>query len=192
MARQYETVVGPTQKVEQVGEAEVKREVPLAQAEKLPPLKQHYETDFKEGRGTLIMMESFNQDITFPDGKIVRIEYARHLNYAARSIFLAIYIPADTRAVAICEYVKDHIDDYTRSDLDIEMGGSGSEPERSSDLIFTGRVFVYHEGHIPLADRGALDAAYREKNLRLQFRSTDYVLAAMQGKKQATAASASS
>ena len=48
---------------------------------------------------------------------------------------------------------------------------------KSSDLVFTGRIYIYYETALTLAQLGELDSTFRKNNTSPEFRSNAYALA---------------
>ena len=55
------------------------------------------------------------------------------------------------------------------------LGESGIT--KSEDLIFSGRIFIYHESDLSLEQIGALAALYKSKGIDVKFRSHEYAVA---------------
>jgi hypothetical protein len=60
-------------------------------------------------------------------------------------------------------------------------GGVVGQMTNQDDLVFTGRIYIYHEGELSIEQRADLIRLYRSKQLDVQFRGTDYML--LKGKK---------
>lgn len=143
----------------------------------LPPLKRHFIQDFKGGVGEIAIEAIFNQEIEFPDGVKVEIAYNQQFRFSAHAKFLVLYIPHCGRTSNVAQYVADNIKEYVLTgEVGIAVGGVGAEETKADDLMFTGKVFVYHQDSLTLPQRGELDTFYRERGLVLQLRSSDYVL----------------
>lgn len=154
---------------------------PARPAKDMPPLKDHFLSDFKNGAGSVVIEAMLHQDIEFPDGLKVQILYNQEFRFDVHAKFLSVYIPPCARTASITQYVADNIKGYLETgDLGFAVGGVGSEETKADELVFTGKVFVYHEDSLTLAQRGELDAYYRKCGLILQLRSREYVLSCLE------------
>lgn len=152
------------------------------------PLNDHFLNDFKDGAGGVIIAVNLYQDIEFPDGLKVQIFYNQELNFAAHAKFLVVYVPRCNRTIGVARYVADNVKDYFHTgDLGFAIGGVGTEETKADNLVFTGKVFIYHEDSLPLSQRGDLDTYYLERGLVLQLRSSEYVLSCSEAAKASDA-----
>ena len=142
----------------------------------LPPLKDHFMNDFDNGKDAVAIQCNAKQTIQFPDASF-EIEYLQQLRFGAHAKFLVFYLPACGRTVSIAHFLAENIDDYLEShDLTMGVGGVGLVETREDNLVFTRKVFIYHEDVLTLSEQGQVDNIFREHSLVLQLRSTDYVL----------------
>jgi hypothetical protein len=142
----------------------------------MPPLKSHFSNDFKGGVGEVAIEAAFNQEIEFPDGVKIETTYNQELRFSSHAKFLVLYIPHCGRAISVAQHVAININDYLKTgEIGFAVGGVGAEETTADDLVFTGKVFIYHEDSLTLSQRGELDTFYRERGLVLQLRSSDYV-----------------
>lgn len=44
------------------------------------------------------------------------------------------------------------------------------------DLVFTGRIYLYHEADLSIQQRASLIQMYRARHLDVQFRGSDYLI----------------
>lgn len=143
----------------------------------MPPLKNHFFSDFKGVAGEVAVGVAFNQEIEFPDGLKLEILYNQEFRFSSHAKFLVLYVPHCGRTISVAQYIADNIKTYIQTgESTFAVGGGGNEETKADDLVFTGKVFVYHEDSLTLPQRGELDSYYRERGLVLQLRSSDYVL----------------
>ena len=59
-----------------------------------------------------------------------------------------------------------------------EAGGRGSQSfTKSTELVFTGRIFIYYEDSLTLAQLGKLAEVFAQNGSSPEFRSTSYAAA---------------
>jgi hypothetical protein len=57
----------------------------------------------------------------------------------------------------------------------VESSGIGLQPVNTSELKFSGRIFIYHEYPLLEDQKKELFTLYKKHDLALQFRGTDYL-----------------
>lgn len=153
----------------------------------LPELERYFFDDFSAGPKGVVLQLVHDQEIVVNEST-VQIKYLLVLMFDANAKLLAVYIPHSKHTVEIALHVAENIEQYIDVGTpDPAVGGPGHEETRGSELKFTGKVFLYHESALPLAERGKIDAAYRDKGLSLQMRGTDYALHTSQAEESNTA-----
>lgn len=141
-------------------------------------LRELYNHDTDAGPKGLIVNHNFDQVVSQVDGRSVTIEYKVVMLYAAHAKLLFAYIPSCGFTVAVCDFIRLNIATYLDvGEGDVGAHGVGHDFKTGSELTFTGKVFIYHEDRLKLAEQGAIDATFTEAGLTLQLRSTDYALA---------------
>jgi hypothetical protein len=111
-------------------------------------------------------------------GKIVTFEAQAYLDHPARSEFVGVYLPYTTsddtfiKCQLFSDSYKELLDHPTTEST---AGMVGEEMMSSKDLLFSGRVFIYHENTLSLEQRASLDALYKSKKLSVQFRGFGYL-----------------
>jgi hypothetical protein len=95
-------------------------------------------------------------------------------------MFMAFYIPhlpaSFDAIIALAEDHKKILQDMT-SHMNISGShGPGSATVTQDELVFTGRIFIFHEDALTLQQRAEADTVYRSKNLGIQFRGTDELM----------------
>jgi hypothetical protein len=98
----------------------------------------------------------------------------------ARTMFMALYIPHSPVSFdAIIALAKDHkkILQDLKSNVNISGGhGPGSATVTQDELVFTGRIFIFHEDALTLQQRAEADTVYRSRGLGIQFRGIDELM----------------
>jgi hypothetical protein len=146
----------------------------------LPKLKDLFYSDFGGSAGELgitlgcaaeasVKIEEKEDKITLP--------YNIHIDTASHSRFLSFYIPHTPHTLTMCKLIAVKHKEWLAVERYMEWGGPHKIEEGSSrDIMFTGRVYIYHETAMSLQQMAAADAALRAANLKPEFRSTSYAL----------------
>ncbi len=131
---------------------------------------------FKNDFSALI---KFGEDLAVTNTKIgqITIKSQVYLDFPSQAIFIGFYIPNTPHTYAVCVSLSDH---YNKA-LDLkkrimaEASATGLQPVNTSELKFSGRVFIYHETPLFEQERRELFALYQSKGLAPQFRDYHYV-----------------
>jgi hypothetical protein len=151
----------------------------------LPTLKKLFDKDFAN-----LMRRNANRQLIIgndPTQDVVMIPEKIYLDFAAKTKFVGYFIPFSTPCpYCICEFLsempKETIKDFDLKG-EVQFGHSTEVRMTSSkDLIFSGRVYIYHEDNFSLQQLAALERIYESKGLSVLFRSTAY-LQMMSGQK---------
>ncbi len=137
-------------------------------------LEQHFREDFKLGAYmTELIMSS-------PDGLSVKIPARVYFDHDANSKFLSFYIPrcpdSFTACASLARDYKIALDESANVKMIAKHAGDATHTD-STDLSFSGRIFLYHEDTLSLEQLGALEILYKSKSLAPQFRGHDWTTA---------------
>jgi hypothetical protein len=91
-------------------------------------------------------------------------------------MFVGFYVPSGPHTYQACAYLADHTDIPLALVKNIPKGGRAGELTPSTDLIFTRRVYIYHQDELSNVELGSLSKLYESKNLAVEFRGTQYWL----------------
>lgn len=118
--------------------------------------------------------------ISVPGHQPAEVRAKRFINFSSRSKFLGFYIPSSPSTYDVAAYLADgykeslqHMDDTFKVNGQV-MGEQGRTS--SDDLIFVGRIFIYHEDYLSPQQVGSLIGLYESKKLDLKMRSQEYVI----------------
>lgn len=147
---------------------------PTPSEEKIPTLHDLFVTDFERFLSLGVQPEVER----LVDKTKMKIEFRVHLDFLSKSKFTSAYIPACPMTYDICVKVAMQHQEL----LNLAEGGlvvnsldpADATEERSKDLTFTGKVFIYHEMPMTLQQLGDLEKSYQEKGLTVQFRGLSY------------------
>jgi hypothetical protein len=152
---------------------------PPASLPPMPSVLSLFMTDFLNtgsGGGIVLLGNGF-ADLTFADNTVLRILYHAIQDFGNRSKFMVFYIPASPHTYEAIDFVagayRQYLDTIPLSESGTEGGQSST---KSSELIFTGRIFVYYEDSLTLAQLGKLSETYTKNGSSPEFRSTAYAL----------------
>lgn len=123
-------------------------------------------------------------------GEKIRIPFRVHMDFESKSKFISVYVPHsrfDYVAYEVCKRLPELYEIYLRdadSILISTRDPADSSSQRSDELVFTGKIFIYHEDEMSLEQLGALEMLFKSKKLLPQFRGPNYVITRwLQGRK---------
>jgi hypothetical protein len=136
-------------------------------------LKNLFDTDFPQMHLT--------QDFKFTSrntGSDYPITYQLIWDFDAKTEFLAVFIPRTTDAFIAAKAVAMGYQGMIDL-LDERVKASASAPgesaaTQSTDLTFSGRIFVYYEGDLTLQQMASLEQLFTERKLAVEFRGLNY------------------
>src|ERR1041385_1316502 len=131
--------------------------------EKPPSLVDLFKNDFPNA------MKAFDENrvgVQFQNGEVVHIATQVYLDFPAKTQFVGFYIPASGRTVAaslrLVNGVQDAMD-WLRKNQTVRAGYRG-ESTTLNELVFSGRVFLYHEDFLSITDKANIIKAYKQKH----------------------------
>jgi hypothetical protein len=142
--------------------------------EKPPSLVDLFKNDFPN------VMKAFDENrvgVQFQNGEVVHIATQVYLDFPAKTQFVGFYIPASGKTVAaslqLVNGVHDAMD-WLRKNQTLRAGYRG-ETTTLDELVFSGRVFLYHEDFLSITDKANIIKAYKQKHYDVQFRGPEYL-----------------
>jgi hypothetical protein len=109
----------------------------------------------------------------FPDGSEVKMLEQAYLDFSARAKFAGFYIPSTPQAFALAKQLVANVPDVFKqveTSVHIEQGHvAQSQTTSLKDLMFTGRVLIYHETAFTAREQADLEDAYRNAKMALEF-----------------------
>jgi hypothetical protein len=110
----------------------------------------------------------------------VTIPYRAFLDFKARCMFLAFFVPQHEHAFDLCAIIAKEfqtaIDSY-QSTMTMASRYPGDMAQTDSkELHFTGRIYIYHENHFSLMELGQLESVFKERGLGVIFRGHEYMV----------------
>jgi len=116
--------------------------------------------------------------LTFADTTKLRVLYHVVQDFGGRSKFIVFYGPSSPHTYDAIEFLAGAYKQYIDTMPSSEAGSEGSQSfTKSSELMFTGRIFIYYEDSLMLAQLGKLAEAYGQNGIGVEFRSTSYATA---------------
>jgi hypothetical protein len=134
---------------------------------------------------------SDNEDaftIRFNDGAVTRIKRRVYMDFDAKTKFIGFYVRASVppaadlsgdktmkACIGLVENgaVQKTFDDFGKN-VGV-LGGQGDQMTNMKDLVFSGRVFLYHDDFLSITQRAEIIKAYERKHMDVNFRGPDYL-----------------
>jgi hypothetical protein len=111
--------------------------------------------------------------MTNDTGGSVTVTFQLYLDYSANSKFVGYFIPTFPDTYQVCKDLSS-VDPESVAKGIRTYGGIAGQTTEQKDLVFTGRVYLYHESELSIEQRASLIQVYRSKHLDVQFRGYDY------------------
>ncbi|MFC1524346.1 hypothetical protein ACFL6N_06105 [Thermodesulfobacteriota bacterium] len=109
-------------------------------------------------------------------GEKIQFKTKEYFNFEAQSKFIGFYIPSSPSTFDLLKDLPKVYQRFSSKDkVMVEGGGIGFKPVNNTELIFSGRVFIYHEYPLLEAEKRELYALYEKDDLSPQFRGPDYL-----------------
>jgi hypothetical protein len=140
-------------------------------------------------RNKKTLLDLFNNDFNYllrsssdinwakPGNDKVIIKSQVYLDFQSQTMFLGFYIPYSPQTYEICAALTDYygtvIEDQKK--LEVKTWAPGTQPVDSSELRFSGRIFLYHEYFLREEQKRELFSLYKSKGVSLQFRDLEYL-----------------
>jgi hypothetical protein len=144
---------------------------PAATPKPIPTLHDLFVSDFPN-----VLKGRTNFPITAPDGTVVTTEAQLYLDHAGKSTFIGFYVPSTSLTYKACAYLAEHSEIPLGLASSVRDGGMVGERTPTKDLVFTGRVYVYHQDELSYAELASLTQLYESKKLSVHFRGPAYWL----------------
>ena len=172
-------VWGVTGKMFPVQEIKPKNATDNKQVE-IPSLRKLFDKDFNN-----ILRVSSKRMFDIEDKqtkKIKKISFTErmYLDFSSRSKFLGYYIPSSFYAY---DLIRIFSDIYTETIKHFDSGAKVKAWYRSDltqtsqkELVFSGRIYIYHEDMLSLQQLAELERIYKSKNLSVIFRGHSYLI----------------
>lgn len=136
----------------------------------IPTLLELFKTDFPN-----LLKSGRERTLGTPNGAKLAILEQLYSDFLARSKFVGFYIPRSEHTKSVCLFLAENAllpMDLAKS---VSTGGMVGERTESAALVFTQRVYVYHESPMTIEERGDLTKTFKARGLDVTFRGPDYV-----------------
>jgi hypothetical protein len=135
-------------------------------------LREYYEKD--QGRGF-----GFNKSLqlTHPDkGSLLEVLARLDLDFESNSLHVSFYVPSTTEIACPGRILLNGVDEVLklRDGLYMEGGMKGEDPSRSTEAVFTGRVYIYSEDEIGDECRALIEQCANELGQSVKIRGPKY------------------
>jgi hypothetical protein len=149
-----------------------------AQAEpaQLAPMtvKSLFSSDFPE-----FYKSAISGSVVFEDGERVQIKTQEYEDFQGKSSFIVFYIPETSKTARVCTRLANSVPGELKTietDRDASVTTDGFETSTHlRDLVFSGRVYVYHETPLSLKQKSDLTEYFKRRHLDVQFRGWGYL-----------------
>jgi len=131
-----------------------------------------FENDFNN-----LLRSGETRTVEFKTGEKVSIKSKLYLDFEAQNEFIGFFIPNTPGTFNICIDLAEHykIALELKNKTMVEMSGPGIQPVNSSELKFSGRIFIYHEYPLLESQKRELLTLYEQHSLSPQFRGPEYL-----------------
>ena len=132
---------------------------------------------FERDNFSSLLKSSRDRKLESKDGNKVTIKTQVYLDFQSQTKFLGFYIPSDLKTFEICQSILGIYEDVLRhnSNMLVESKSLGEQPINSSELKFSGRIFIYHEYPLLYQQQIELHQLFKAHGLGVQFRGSDYL-----------------
>lgn len=131
-----------------------------------------FKTDFKESPHPY-----FKISILLENGKQYTADAIIIYSFSSNTKFIAYYVPASYHMYQVAFALAkkhDEVFDRNRGNF-IELRSDYMQPVHSNELIFSGRIFIYHEFPFTEYQKRDLFNIYKKEGLFVQFRGPKYL-----------------
>lgn len=131
-----------------------------------------FENDFNN-----LLRAGEDRILTGKDGSQTTIKSKLYLDFESQTKFVGFYIPSVPDTFDICTHLAERYKtalELTKSVM-VEASAIGLQPVNTSELKFSGRVFIYHEYPLLEAQKRELFTLYATHDLSPQFRDAGYL-----------------
>jgi hypothetical protein len=128
-----------------------------------------------------LLSSSTNRSVTvnLPNGDKATVPLMMRVYYdfAAGSKFISVYVPSTIAIRQVCFAIANSaVETMNAQDAATPVSGEhAGEMTSSTQLKFSGRIYVYHESPILRSDRDELSSYFRQKDLDIIFRGESYL-----------------
>ena len=131
-----------------------------------------FENDFNN-----LLRAGEDRFLTDKEGSQTIIKSKIYLDFETQTEFVGFYIPSVPETFDICTHLAENYKtalELTKKVM-VESSSIGLQPVNTSELKFSGRVFIYHEYPLLEAQKRELFTLYKKHDLSPQFRGTTYL-----------------
>jgi hypothetical protein len=112
------------------------------------------------------------------DGAVRKIIEQVYYDFEGKSEFFGFFLPTSPDSYDIAHHLVDNYDvviGELKSKVQVRGGMTGdSSTTKDADLMFSGRIYIYHQDEWGLAQKAELERLFKEKGVSVQLRGPDY------------------
>jgi hypothetical protein len=150
-----------------------------AEPKALPPIETLHDLFMREFPHVLRC--GFPVVLSFASGTKLTVSAVVFQHHSSNAMFIGYYVPAFDNTFEACRGLAEQcapVLQRAAGTVQTSLSGVGhDEAMHSTELVFTGRVAIYHETAMTLIERGKLSEIYRSQGLFPQFFSHERVAA---------------
>lgn len=147
---------------------------PLFTLDKEPTLVDLLDKDFKTG-----FFEYDDCTLVAPDEERIPLRMRIFTDFPEKSIFFGLYISSGNNEAwalrRLAEHIKPIISGFTSRTGG--LGGDLSGMNTLKDLVFTGRVFIYHQVPLTTTEKADIVKTYQANEIDVYFRGLEWLVA---------------
>ena len=137
----------------------------------------HFRTDFPNVLTLHKLMPLTLQSQKPPETKTnVNVEAELLIDHAAKSEFIAFYIPDTPLTFDVCDAIAQmyKVAFTIKEGIAVEGGFRGERLTSLKELQFTKRIYIYHENPLLTEQKDKIEKLFKRKKLSLILRGSDY------------------
>lgn len=125
-------------------------------------------------------MKFFDEDrigIQWQNGEELHIKTQVYVDFPAKTQFVGFYVPSSKNTYQASLRLVTAVHETITSLRKKVRLSAGYQNERTSleELVFSGRVYLYHEDFLSITEKAAIIKAYKQKRYDVQFRGPEYL-----------------
>jgi hypothetical protein len=143
------------------------------QDEKPPTLLDLFNKDF----ANTMKASDDGFDLKWSDNTTSHVKPQVDLDFPAKTQFVGFYVSSSTHNYEACLELANAVQQVINSlpkRLKVS-GGQLGELTTLEELMFSGRVYLYHDDFLSITQKAAIIEAYKRQNFDVQFRGPDYL-----------------
>ena len=131
---------------------------------------------YQKDRGRTLCI---NRDVVLSDqsGKsLLSVPTALHVDFESNSLYISFYIPHQSAIKCPSRVLLNSVSDVLewKNEIFVRGGGQGEEGTSITEMVFTGRIFIYSEDDVNEEDKTYIKQRSKELSQSVKFREQSY------------------